>query len=253
MRRLDVEIDGEGPDLILLHSLLTDRTSFAQLRRRLASQRRLIVPNVPGFGASAPGKALEEYAERVLDLFDEHRLPRTTDVLGNGLGSFVALKAAARDGRLRGRLVLLGAAVAFPEPARQTFRALAEKVEREGMESAAEAAMARMFPSDFIAAHPAVIADRRSVFVGMDRAVFADAARALAELDLAPVLDRIRNEVLVVVGEKDEATPPALGQELSRRLPNARMIELPGVGHAPHIQAPDQLIDAIGPFLGLRR
>jgi len=82
--------------------------------------------------------------------------------------------------------------------------------------------------------------------------VFAAACRALATLDLAPDLDRIRNPVLVVVGEHDSATGSSLGHDLAARLPNAQVIELAGAGHAPHMQAPDALIKAIGPFLGFK-
>jgi 3-oxoadipate enol-lactonase len=119
------------------------------------------------------------------------------------------------------------------------------------MPAVADAAMARMFPADFVAANPAVVADRKAVFCGIAPATFAAAARALATLDLGPLLDGVRNPVQVVVGEKDGATPPALGRALADALPDARFVELPGVGHAPHIQAPDQVVKAVSPFLDL--
>jgi 3-oxoadipate enol-lactonase len=250
-RRLDTQIRGEGPDLVLLHSLLSDRTSFDRLADLMSSKRRLILVNLPGFGGSAPAEPIGGYAERVLELLADLDLAPGVDMLGNGLGSFVALRMAASRTAKLGRLVLLGAAIAFPEPARQVFRALADKVEREGMGAVADAAMARMFPADFIAANPATVADRRTVFSAIDPAVFAAAARALAALDLGPLLDRVRNPVQIVVGEKDGATPPALGRALAERLADAQFVELPGVGHAPHIQAPDQVIKAISPFLSL--
>jgi 3-oxoadipate enol-lactonase len=111
--------------------------------------------------------------------------------------------------------------------------------------------MARMFPTEFVAANPAIIADRKAVFCHIDPAVFASAARALATLDLGPDLHRIRNPVQIVVGEKDGATTPALGRELAARLPDARIVELPGIGHAPHVQAPGELLKVISPFLEL--
>jgi 3-oxoadipate enol-lactonase len=251
--RLDIEIIGEGRELVLLHSLLADRTSFAPLAERLAGDRRVILVNLPGFGTSPAAEPLDGYADAVAGLFDDLALPPQTDVLGNGLGGFVGLRLAMLHEARVDRLVLVGSAVAFPEDGRATFRAMADKAAAEGMAPLAGAAMLRMFPQTYVDANPEVIAERTKVFNAIDPNVFAAACRALATLDLAPDLERVRNRVLIIAGEEDGATPPALGRDLAARLPNATIIVLPGVGHAPHLQAPDALVAAIGPFLGVRR
>lgn len=250
--RLDVEIIGEGRDLVLLHSLLSDRTSFEPLAERIGNQRRLILVNLPGFGKSpAAGAAISDYADRIAGLFDDLALTRGTDVLGNGLGGFVGLQLAIRHGARFDRLLLVGSAIAFPEAGRATFRALADKVEREGMAAVTGVAMRRMFPERFIAAHPEVVAGREAAFERIDPAVFASACRALAALDLDAELARVRNRTLIVVGEEDEATPPRLARALADRLAAAELIEMPGLGHCPHIQDPDVFVAAIKPFLDL--
>jgi 3-oxoadipate enol-lactonase len=251
--RLDVEIIGAGRDLVLLHSLLSDRSSFEPLAARLEGVRRLILVNLPGFGKSpAAGPAIGDHAERIAALFDDLALPPETDVLSNGLGGFVGLSLAARHGRRFDRLVLVGSAVAFPEAGRATFRGLADKVEQNGMAAVTAVAMRRMFPERFIAAHPEVVAGRKSVFEQIDAQVFASACRALATLDLDADLPRVRNRTLIVVGEQDEATPPALGRALKDRLADSTLIELPGLGHCPHMQDADAFVTAVAPFLGLR-
>jgi 3-oxoadipate enol-lactonase len=250
--RLEVEIVGEGRNLVLLHSLLSDRTSFEPLAARLADQRRLILVSLPGFGRSPPaGPAIGDYADRIAAMFDDLALPPETDVLGNGLGGFVALMLASRHGTRFGRMALVGSAIAFPEAGRATFRALADKVEQGGMAAVADAAMRRMFPEPFIAAHPEVIAGREAAFRQIDPDVFAAACRALAALDLRDQLARIKNPTLIVVGAEDQATPPVLGRAVADRLANATLIEMPSLGHCPHIQDPDAFVAAITPFLGL--
>ena len=69
--------------------------------------------------------------------------------------------------------------------------------------------------------------------------------------NLGAVVPSIHNRTLIVVGEQDGATPPALANGLASRMPDATVLELPGVGHCPHVQNPDLFVSAIAPFLEL--
>jgi 3-oxoadipate enol-lactonase len=248
-----VKIVGEGRDLVLVNALLSDRTAYEPLAERLAGERRLLMINLPGFGASpATASSLDDHADAIAGLFDDLALPGDTDILANGLGSFVVLKMAIRHGGKFSRMVLVGSGVAFPNHGRATFRMLADKVDAEGMAAVAGAAIKRMFPDAFIAANPGVVAERQRVFKTIDPKVFAASCRLLAALDLGPDLPKIRNPALVVIGSEDGATPPAIGRELAARLPDGRAVEMAGVGHCPHIQVPDAFLAAIAPFLGIK-
>jgi 3-oxoadipate enol-lactonase len=248
---LDATISGDGRPLVLLHSLLQDRSSFEGLARRLQRQRRICNVNLPGFGTSPTAEPLGGYADRVADGLERLGFVDDTDVCGNGLGGFVALTLAARHPSRVGRLVLVGSAIRFPEAGRATFTAMAARAEAEGMASLTDQAMLRLFPADHIAAHPERIAPLRRVFESIEPKVFAAACRALARLDLGDVLPGIRQPALVVVGERDTATGAPLGEALARALPRGEIVVLRGLGHAPHLQAPDAFVAAIAPFLGL--
>ena len=73
----------------------------------------------------------------------------------------------------------------------------------------------------------------------------------LAGLDLRADLSRIKVPVLVLVGEQDEATPPAMSKELAAGLPDAELRIIPGCAHVPQLQAPELFLDAIADFLKL--
>jgi 3-oxoadipate enol-lactonase len=250
--RLDTRIVGTGRDLVLINALLSDCSAYEPLAQRLADKRRLVMVNLPGFGASAPTTgSLDDFADMIAGVFDDLALPVGTDILANGFGSFVAMKMAIRHGSNFERMVLVGSGIAFPEAGRATFHALADKVDAEGMAAVAGAAVKRMFPDDFIVANPEIVAEREKVFKSIDAGMFAASCRNLAGLDLGPDLDKIKNPTLVVIGEVDSATPAAIGRELAARLPHASAIEMPGVGHCPHMQVPDRFVAAIAPFLSL--
>jgi 3-oxoadipate enol-lactonase len=244
----EVEQSGEGPHLVLLHSLLTDARSFAPTVPALSRIRRVTLVSLPGFGATTPaGPAVEDYADRIADLLGE--LGGPADVIGNGFGGFIALALAARHGTALGRLVLADSGATFPEAGRAPFRAMAEAAERSGMAAILEAALRRIFPEAYLAAHPEAVAERTRVLLQASPVHFAVACRALSTVDLREALPRIATRTLVVVGALDAATPPALARELAGSIAGARLVEIPGCGHCPPLERPADFLAAVTPFL----
>jgi len=56
---------------------------------------------------------------------------------------------------------------------------------------------------------------------------------------------------LVVCGEFDQATPPALNKFIAEKVSGARYVEFPGCGHCPPLEQPQQFLAAIKEFAGL--
>lgn len=250
---LEVEEKGTGKPIVLLHSLLADRAVFDAIVPLLASERRVIVPDLPGFGSSSSaGATIEGIADRIAILFDALNLGREADVLGNGFGGFIASMLAIRHGAKFDRLVLADTGITFTPEGKQSFYAMADRVRQSGMEAIVDVAMKRLFPDDFIATHPDIVAGRRSALVKTNPEFFAEACHALAALDLTAQIGTIRNRTLVVVGELDTATPPEMSRALAAALPEAKLLEIPECGHAPMVQEPETFVRAISGFLGLK-
>jgi 3-oxoadipate enol-lactonase len=247
---VEVEHRGSGPDLVLLHSLLADRSAFDRVAPDLARTRRVWLINLPGYGAStaAAGSSVEDYADRIAALLGAAKLEKT-DVLGNGFGGFIAVALAARHGTRVRRLIAAPALAAFPEPAKQPLRALAERVAKEGMAGALDVAIRRMFPPVFIERHPAVVAERKQALLNADPGCFSAACLALAKVDLAPALGAIRCPSAVMVGSEDATTPPALARELAAGIADAKFRLLEGCGHCPQIENPRLFVHAVEDFL----
>ena len=91
--------------------------------------------------------------------------------------------------------------------------------------------------------------DRLAAFLRTDADVFHRACEALAGLDLRADLGTVTVPTLVLVGEQDEATPPAMSRELAAGLPDARLTILPGCAHVPQLQEPERFLAAVTPFL----
>jgi len=243
---------GTGADLLLLHSLLTELSVFEQVLRSLAASRRVTCINLPGYGASEPAGfiSVADYADHVARTMDALQLPETTDVFGNGFGAFVALELAIRHGARLARLLVADTAATFPDPARLPFRGMAEKVRANGIQAVLDTAIARMFPAQFQAAHPDVVARRKAMLAPANAECFARACLALAALDLRPQLGGIRNPTLVLCGALDQTTPPALAQEVARAIRGALYREISGSGHCPMLEQPEALVTELDAFLG---
>jgi 3-oxoadipate enol-lactonase len=252
--RVEYTRTGAGPDLLLLHSLLTELTVFEQVLPALAAGRRVTCINLPGYGASGPAEfaSVADYADHVARVMDALQLPPATDVFGNGFGAFVALELAIRHGARLGRLMVADTGAAFPEAARLPFRGMAEKVRANGMQAVLDTAIGRMFPPEFQSARPEVVAERKAKLAPADAGCFARACLALAALDLRPSLAAIRNPTLVMCGALDQTTPPALAQEVARGIGGAAYLEIPGSGHCPMLEQPAALVAAMTAFLGSR-
>lgn len=68
--------------------------------------------------------------------------------------------------------------------------------------------------------------------------------------DSTETLPTIDVPVLVVVGENDSVTPPALSKELTAALADARYVEIAGAGHVPALEQPEAFTGALLGFLG---
>lgn len=247
---LDVVQTGQGTNLVLLHSLLSDRSVFDRVVPALAEKFRLTLPNLPAFGRSkAAGTSIEDFADKIAEMMDALDLPPTAAVLGNGFGGFIATALAVRHGERIEKLILVDTGPAFPPPAKAPLRAMADLVEADGMEAVLDVAVERMFPNDYIAANPDIIDDRKAVLRGADPALFATAARAIAEVELGDRLPDVKASTLVMVGLEDETTPPELSHALVAGIAGARLVEIPGSGHCPQVQEPRAFVDHVSAFL----
>lgn len=249
--RLSMTIAGHGRPLVLLHSLLADRSSFDRVLPALAATHTVYALDLPGFAGSdfAQG-GLEAVADRVAAGIQALGLTQPPVLLGNGYGGFVALLVAIRHPGLAERLVLADCGAAFSEPGRAAFRGMSAGAAKGGLAAVADTAMRRLFAPEYQAQHPDLIAARKESFLALDPQTFHAACAALAELDLRRQLAGVRVPTLVLVGEMDEATPPPMSHELVAGLPDAKLVVLPGLAHVPQLQAPERFVAPVAAFLG---
>ena len=244
---------GAGRDLVILHSLLADRTAFDPVLDVLAAKFRVTLINLPGFHGSQPTPLalMDAYVATIEDGFDEFEVGKDAMLLGNGFGGTVALAFGIAHPERISKLIVSDAAACFPPQGREAFAVMAQKVAEAGLGAVAEIAAKRVHSPAYLQAHPEAIETRKQVLLKIHPKAFQAACRILQEADLVPLLHHLRVPTLVICGELDQATPPPLNKEIVEKVAGAKYIELPGCGHCPPLEQPQQFLAAIKDFIGL--
>ncbi len=244
---------GAGRDLVILHSLLADRTAFDPVLDALAAKFRVTLVNLPGFHGSQPLPLalMDAYVAAIEYGFDEFDIGKDAVLMGNGFGGTVALAFALAHPERIAKLVLSDAAACFPPQGREAFAVMAQKVAEAGLGAVAEIAAKRVHSPAYLQAHPEAIEQRKQVLLGIHPKAFQAACKILQETDLVPLLHHLRVPTLVICGELDQATPPALNKQVVEKAAGAQYVELPGCGHCPPLEQPAQFLAAIKDFVGL--
>ena len=257
-----LELEGEGPPLVLFHGYADSADTWRQTLDRLArAGRRAVAVDLPGFGAADRLRRdpilpqLDEFAVAVVR-YAAGRSRTPVIAVGNSLGGCVVLRLAERHAdRLAG---VVGVAPAGLEMTRLLSLVQRDPVLRSVVALPTpvpafllRAAVARLYRQLAFAepsrVEPAVIANftfhhRRRARV----AHYLDTAhRLMPELRHPFALERIAVPVLLVWGDRDRLVFARGAQRVLDVVPDARLELLAGIGHCPQVEAPGRFTELL--------
>ncbi|UFN48409.1 alpha/beta hydrolase [Roseomonas sp. OT10] len=243
------QAEGEGPLVVLLHPVGLDGSFWGPLPAALAGSRRVLSLDLAGHGRSpavSRPRPIELYADDVADSI--RRAGGPAAVLGLSFGGMVAQVLALRHPELVSALLPCGCGGDFAEEMRPMLRERGLAAERGGMAAVAQPTLDRWFTAGF-RDDPAV-ARVRARLLGDTVEGWSAGWHAIAGLSATPQLGRIAVPTLVVAGEQDAATAPAVSEAtVARPIPGARFAVLPGAPHMMQIECPDAFTAAVAGFL----
>ena len=245
---------GEGPALLLVHGFGGAAWNFSELAPLLPG-RRLIIPDLPGHGASSPLPAptLTGFADVLAEILDD-----PVDVLGHSLGGVVALRLAERHPSLV-RSLVLAAAAGISSSTRMAEITIAltgivqpGRIAGRRVGRVARSRRLRNFVfGGFEVANPDLLTERAVHGFLRGPTMHTDAlgaGLALVADDPRQYLDRVRCPVLLLWGARDRQVPIEDGFEYARRL-SAPLRAIADCGHLLIAERPDVCARAVLEFL----
>jgi 3-oxoadipate enol-lactonase len=244
---------GEGDPLVLLHAFPLNGRMFESQMRTFSGSHRVVAPDYPGFGRSPRTPAQPDvhyYAKGVRSLLDRLHLDRV--ILGGvSMGGYVAFECM-RLFPERVRALILANTRADPdsEKMRETRNETAISVAEEGVVVLVELQMERLLAPDTLQNNEELVENVRAmIFENSPDGVVAALGAMRERPDSTLLLGKIGVPTLVVGGEEDLNCPPDIMGAMAAKIPDARHVTIPRVGHLSNLEAPEKFNALLGDFL----
>jgi magnesium chelatase accessory protein len=253
---------GTGPDLLLLHGAGGSGHSFRALLPLLSPHYRCIVPDLPGQGFTRHGArlrlGLDAMAEDLAALARAEGW-RPSAILGHSAGAAIALRMA-EAGAAPAVIGINAALGLFDGLAGVLFPAMARALT---LVPFLPSGIARLWGSpervDQLLASTGSRIDAAGAAQYLrlvrDPGHVEGTLGMMAAWRLQGLIGRlpdIRVPTLLVAGSADRTVPARVSRAAAARMPAADYVELQGLGHLAHEEAPDRVAAAILPWLAAR-
>ena len=234
---LSVQVTGSGSPALLWHSLFVDSTTWDRLRRRLVTDRRLVLVDGPNHGANPRRKisfSLADCVGAAVDVLDNLGIDDPVDWLGNAWGGHVGIMFAATNPNRCRTLMTIGAPVhALTVEERRRIQMLSALYVIAGPRSVLRPLVDALLGPAARVEDPDGAAIVAHAFKRAGRHGMHDAIRwlSLTRPDLTPVLEKLDAPTLLTTGQDDPMWTVPAAQAAASHLHHGTTAILPGAGH----------------------
>lgn len=247
---LEYSIEGSGPWLALSHSLACTSRMWDEQMPLLAKRFKVLRFDTRGHGGSdAPGGAytLEQLADDVKGLFEALDI-RKTHWIGLSMGGMIGQTFALKYPGILESLVLADTSSRIPDEAAPLWADRIRIAESKGMDPLVQPTLERWFTAPFRAAQPAHLERVSDMIRATPVAGYVGCCHAIPKLNLTARLKDIRAPALVIVGDQDAGTPPAMAQAIHENLPGSELAIIKDASHLSNIEQPAAFEAALARF-----
>lgn len=253
---LNIECQGEGEPLVLLHGFTGSANAWAPLLPHLDT-RRIVAVDIVGHGDSDAPEELDHFQmdQAVTDIATALRSLgiERADWLGYSMGGRTLLTLTAAFPGTVGRLATVGASAGLAtEEERAARRASDEELCQRILRDGVEPFIDYWESIPLFASQRALPAERQETIrsgrlknsaAGLTGSLRGMGTGSQSFVDVAT----IACPALLLAGELDTKYV-SIGRELAAAMPDARFHAIPGAGHAAHLERPETCAEHINAF-----
>jgi 3-oxoadipate enol-lactonase len=244
-------IQGDGPWLVLSHSLACDHTMWDDQVELLSRDFRILRYDTRGHGRSTvtPGPySLELLSDDLKGLLDALDI-RQTHFVGLSMGGMIGQIFALNYQDMLLTLVLCDTTSSYSAAIRPIWMDRIRAARSSGMPSLSAPTLERWFTKEFRELRPDVMLRFGERIASTSLTGYAACSEALLDINVTGHLKEIRVPSLVVVGECDVGTPVAMAQAIHDNLPGSQMAVIARAAHFSNVEQPSAFTNALLTFL----
>jgi 2-hydroxy-6-oxonona-2,4-dienedioate hydrolase len=233
--------EGEGEPLILLHGLFGALSNFGDLISYFKNHNKVVVPLLPLLDMDLLHTSVGGL-QKFVHKFIEYQDYQNVHLLGNSLGGHVAILHVLKQPERIKSLILTGSSGLFENgmgdtyPKRGDYDYIKKKTELT-------------FYDPKIATKELVDEVYEIVNNRLKAIKIIALAKSAIRNNLGEDINQIKQPTLLIWGNNDAITPPFVGREFHRLIPNSELHFIDKCGHAPMMEVPDEFNRILHKFL----
>ena len=246
---------GSGPAIVWIHGFPLSSAIFEP--QLSIPGARHIVPDLPGFGASAPpsgAMSMDDYADAIAGSMKSLGVASAT-LAGVSMGGYIVFALMRRHPSLASSVILIDTKELPDSPdAREGRVKMAETVNRDGVDSVISAMYPKMLTPETIAladwrAETVMRAMRSATVPGVTAALAAMASRP----DSSETIRSAAIPMLAVAGDQDAITPPAEAERMASLAADGALAVISDAAHLSNVERPAEFNRTVQAFLARLR
>jgi pimeloyl-ACP methyl ester carboxylesterase len=264
---LHYERYGQGDPVICLHGLGACTYTWRNLIEPVSKTHELFLIDLKGYGESPKPRdgryAVQDQAQLVYNFIRDHDLKNVTLIgtsYGGAVSLMVTLMACDHDPDRIGRLILIDSA-GYNQALPWHLRVLKTPVigwlsiHLLPRKASTKRVLRYVYFNHRLITREQVAAYSKPMRSPGSRQALLQTARQAIPANIDELTSRYKEicvPTLLIWGEEDRIVPLKIGEMLAEAIPDSQLVVLPGIGHAPHEEAPEQTIPLIVDFLAQR-